>query len=193
MKFSRKEILTFSNFLSVLRLLLVIPFWILLEDLHNESVRYTVAALSVFAALTDVLDGYFARKQHEVTEVGKIIDPLADKILVGLIIIKLFLVGEIPAYYFLMVIGRDLIIFFGGIYVTSKIGKVLPSNVLGKIAVISISLVILFVVLFQFHIVWNNLLFKALYGLSILLIFASLYAYIIRAIEFLRQKNYESV
>ncbi len=185
-----KEIYTKSNLLSLLRLLLVIPFWILLDNFSNPTVRYYTFALCIFAAITDILDGYLARKFNEVTEFGKIIDPLADKIAVGVIIIKLYLIGIIPTYYFVMIIGRDLIIFFGGIFITNKIKRVLPSNMLGKITVLNIGIVIL---LFIIRIDTSLIIFKIIYGLSIVLIFVSLIGYTIRASEFLKQKNYESI
>jgi Phosphatidylglycerophosphate synthase len=53
----------------------------------------------LFAASTDMLDGYLARKLNQVTEVGKIIDPLADKAAMALIVIKLYLIGEISGFF----------------------------------------------------------------------------------------------
>ena len=101
MKYSSKEIFTISNGISFLRFLLVIPLWFLLDNYQSQSVRYITFALCVFAALTDVLDGYLARKLNQVTEVGKIIDPLADKAAMAVIVVKLYLIGEISAFFFL--------------------------------------------------------------------------------------------
>ena len=185
-----KEIFTKSNLISLFRLFLAIPLWFLLDGFNSPDVRYITFAVCLIASFSDILDGYLARKYNEVTEFGKIIDPLADKIAVGVIIIKLYMLGQIPAYYFLMIILRDIIIFLGGLFVAKKIGRVLPSNVLGKITVINIGIVILLIIL-QFN--GNNTVYKLLYASSIVLIFASLIAYIIRAKEFLKRKNYESV
>ncbi len=185
-----KEIYTKSNLISLLRLFLVIPFWILLDNFSNPTARYFTFGLCLFAAATDMLDGYLARKFNEVTELGKIVDPIADKVAVGVIIIKLYLIGVIPAYYFIMILGRDVLIFFGGLFITNKIKRVLPSNMLGKITVINIGIVIL---LFLLRFDTTSLIFKIIYGVSIILIFASLVGYTIRALEFLRQKNYESI
>ncbi len=66
-----------------------------------QSIRYITFALCVFAAATDMLDGYLARKLNQVTEVGKIIDPLADKAAMAVIVVKLFLIGEISYFLFL--------------------------------------------------------------------------------------------
>jgi phosphatidylglycerophosphate synthase len=65
--------------------------WFLLDNYESQSVRYITFALCVFAAATDMLDGYLARKLNQVTEVGKIIDPLADKAAMAVVVIKLFL------------------------------------------------------------------------------------------------------
>lgn len=178
-----KEIYTWSNLLSIFRLLLAIPFWLLLDHFEDPTIRVITFALCLFASFTDILDGYLARKLNEVTEFGKIIDPLADKVAVGVIIVKLFLIGEIPAYYFWMIILRDILIFAGGIIITNKIGKVLPSNVLGKITVIIIGIVILLILLNTDR---TNFFFSAFYYSSIALIFISFFGYVLRAFEFIK-------
>ena len=182
-----KEINTISNYLSLLRLLLAIPFWIMLN--YFPSYKFILLALVLFASITDILDGYIARKMNQITEFGKIIDPLADKICIGLIIIKLFLIKQIPGYYFFMVIGRDLLIFIGGIFLTKKLGRVLPSNVLGKVTVLVIGIVIIFILL---QVDKNSFYFKSIYYLSLLLIIVSLSAYIQRGIEFLKAKSIQN-
>lgn len=190
MKFTFKEISTPSNFLSMFRLLLAVPLWYLFDFLYTPGFRLIIVIVCLFTALTDILDGYLARKFNQVTEFGKIIDPLADKVAVGAIIIKLFVLSEIQFYYLLMILVRDVLIFLGGILVTRKIGRVLPSNVLGKLTVINISLIIIAIVA---GITKDSLLYQALYFLSIILIMASLIAYFIRATEFLKRNKYESV
>ena len=147
MKYSREEIFTISNGISFLRFLLVIPLWFLLDNFGSQSVRYITFALCVFAAATDILDGYLARKFNQVTEVGKIIDPLADKAAMAVVVIKLFLIKEISVFFFLTIILRDLIIFIGGLFVAKKLGRVLPSNKLGKITVLFIGSVVLMILL----------------------------------------------
>ena len=187
---SFKEINTVSNYLSLLRLLLAIPFWIMLDYFYSPSFRYMLLGLVLFATLTDILDGYFARKFNQITEFGKIIDPLADKICIGLIITKLFFIGQIHAYYFFMIIGRDLLIFIGGILLTKKLGRVLPSNMLGKITVLVIGFVIILILL---QVDRDTIYFRLIYGASLLLIVGSFIGYAIRASEFLRGKKYGSV
>ena len=185
-----KEINTASNYLSLLRLFMAIPFWFLLDQFGDNTFRLAAFALAVFAAFTDIMDGFLARKLNQVTEMGKIIDPLADKICMAVIILKLYLIKEIPDYYLFMIVGRDFIIFIAGIIISKKLERVLPSNMLGKITVLNIGIVILLIMLRIDH---NVLFFKLFYWMSILLIFASLIGYTIRSIEFIKKRNNGSV
>jgi phosphatidylglycerophosphate synthase len=89
-----------------------------------------------------------------------------------------------------MIIGRDILIFIGGMFVAKKIGRVLPSNALGKITVINIGIIILLLVI---GLSKSSFVYLSLYATSIILIFVSLIAYVIRAMEFLKRGKYESV
>ena len=190
MKFSSKEIITVSNGISFLRFLLVIPLWFLLDNYQTESIRYITFAICVFAAATDMLDGYLARKLNQVTEVGKIIDPLADKAAMAVIVVKLFLIGEISAFFFFTIILRDLFIFIGGIFVSKKLGRVLPSNKLGKITVLFIGFVVLLILIGADR---SSYYYGFIYKSSIILMFVSLFAYIYRAMEFIKKRRNESI
>ncbi|MCF6268166.1 MAG: CDP-alcohol phosphatidyltransferase family protein [Melioribacteraceae bacterium] len=181
MKLNYKELLKISNLISISRILLVFPTAYFLSKINeNDFYRIIVILFFVGAFVTDLLDGFIARKYNQITEFGKIIDPLADKIYVILIVFQLFWMGEIPIYYFWIIILRDVIIFFGGIYVSRIIGKVLPSNLLGKITVASIALFLLFVVGAGNKMLWVYNMF--LY-VSIFLSFASVVGYSVRAYE----------
>jgi CDP-diacylglycerol--glycerol-3-phosphate 3-phosphatidyltransferase len=184
-----KDVFTASNLLSLFRLLLGIPLWIVISKINEGyEYRYLTVLICLFAFITDFLDGYLARKYNQITEMGKIIDPLADKVAMGIVVIKMFLLSEFPPYYLYIVLGRDLIIFLGGIFVSSKLGKVLPSNLLGKITVLNIGTVILLKLLLVDE--YAPGLYSFIYYLSIILIISSLIGYIIRGIESLKwQKN----
>ena len=173
-----KKIFNASNFLSFARLLLVIPAWIAFNNFDETFYRYSVAGIGIIAAITDILDGYLARKLNQITEFGKIIDPLADKVLIAFVVINLFLLSEMPEYYFFLIVGRDLLILLGGIIVSKKIGKVLPSDYLGKATVLAISFVLLMILL---NVSTESLFYQILYFLSIILIFVSLFNYLIKA------------
>jgi|WetSurMetagenome_2_1015567.scaffolds.fasta_scaffold186230_2 cardiolipin synthase (CMP-forming) len=182
MKLSNKDICTKSNLLSIFRLLLAIPIFFLIGEINvSQTIRLLTLGLLIFAAVTDILDGYLARKYNEITEFGKIIDPLADKIVIGITILKLFLIGEIPSYYLLIIIGRDLLILVGGFIISEKIGKVLPSNIIGKITALTIGLFILAVVC-GLKISLVPVYYFLLYS-SLILVFISFMVYVVRAIK----------
>jgi len=190
MKYNSKEIFTISNGISFLRFLLVIPLWFLLDNYGSQSVRYITFALCLFVAATDMLDGYIARKLNQVTEVGKIIDPLADKAAMAVVVVKLFLINEISAFFFFTIILRDITIFIGGLFVAKILGRVLPSNKLGKITVLFIGSVVLMILL---GINRENIIYQFVYYSSIVLMYTSLIAYIYRAVEFIKRKKNESI
>lgn len=180
---------TISNHLSFSRIVLTIPILYFLYNLEQGDYHSIFAAiLMVLAAVTDYLDGYFARKYDEVSELGKIIDPLADKFAIGVIVIILYLKNVLPEFILIIVIARDILIFFGGLIISNKIGKVLPSNLLGKITVFILGIYLLLLVLGlnDFPTIFNMF--------NILIIFMSvisLIGYFIRSIEALRYKKNE--
>lgn len=185
MKYSSKEIFTTSNFVSLLRILLFFPIYFTLQRIEIDSIyRIYSVLLFILAFITDILDGFIARKFNQISEVGKIIDPLADKILVALIIIQLYLQSEITTEYFIIILLRDLIIFLGGIYVSKRLHYVLPSNVVGKITVFLIASYLLVTVLNGVY----NLTFirKIFYYLGIIMSFVSVIVYSNRAIVVLK-------
>ncbi len=119
-----------------------------------------IAILFILVAVTtDALDGYFARKFNEISDFGKIIDPLADKIGIGIVVVMLTIYGDIPLWFTLLILIRDLIIFFAGLYIKSKTGIILPSLLSGKVAVTFLTFTLVFAVL-QYP--WMNLLFGIL-------------------------------
>jgi CDP-diacylglycerol--glycerol-3-phosphate 3-phosphatidyltransferase len=133
--------LTSSNLLSILRALLVIPFVAVMVS-GLPSARIWGCLIILLAALTDKLDGMLARRFNEITEWGKILDPLADKIGVAAVALVLLWLGEIPVWFVLALVLRDMLILAGGVFVRTRYRVVLASNLMGKwtIVVVSITL-----------------------------------------------------
>jgi CDP-diacylglycerol--glycerol-3-phosphate 3-phosphatidyltransferase len=175
MKLEFKKIYTLSNLISFARILLAIPIFYYISNIDVvPGARYILFSLYVLVYLTDIADGYFARKFNQVSELGKIIDPLADKILVILVVAYLYYYEIIPEYYFWIIILRDLLIFTGGVIVSKKIGKVLPSNYLGKATVLSIGI---FIIIVTLGVTNNQVLYRIFLWLSIILSLASVLFY----------------
>jgi cardiolipin synthase len=137
-----KEIFYISNLLSLSRFVLLIFIMIFL--LSNSGFHYLITSLLILILwLTDILDGYFARKRNEVSELGRIIDPLADKTAVVAITIILVTQNIIPMWFFIIIALRDVLILTGGAYIKHIKGIVLQSNRIGKLTVFIIGFTLL--------------------------------------------------
>jgi len=129
------KVFTFSNFLSFIRLPVAFLVYYLILD------RMVVPALAaiIIAIISDFADGYFARKWNQVSELGKVLDPLGDKVIIALGCIALYQSFGMPLWVVLVIIGRDILILLGSILLVTKLPYVTPSNLAGKTAVTLIS------------------------------------------------------
>ena len=129
-----RQSLTISNILSASRAVLVIPIgYCLVSDFQYN--RYYALAIVAFAIVTDFLDGFLARKLHHVSDLGKFLDPLADKIGIGVYAIIMAWTGDVPLWFIILVLVRDAVIFSGGVVIKLKKKIVPQSNWPGKISV----------------------------------------------------------
>lgn len=167
------KVITLPNFLSISRLFLL-PL-ILLALATRQSI--TALALMVLSWVSDALDGYLARKMNLVSNLGKLLDHLVDKIWVGTILVTLVLVKELPIYIATAVIIRDLLIVLGGSLIANIRKNILSSNFLGKVAGFLFALVIIVYTLDieKFEFIKNYLLLAAM--VAIILSFIN-YSYI---------------
>ncbi|HPS94362.1 MAG TPA: CDP-diacylglycerol--glycerol-3-phosphate 3-phosphatidyltransferase [Deltaproteobacteria bacterium] len=119
-----------SNALTVSRIV-VVPIIALLL-IHDSVITSVVAAvLFVAATITDYLDGYFARKLHIESDLGKLLDPLADKLLIATVMILLIPLGRISAWIVAVVIARELAVT-GLRSMASERSIIIAANWLGK-------------------------------------------------------------
>ena len=124
------------NKLTLLRFILVFPFVILMLGGYGGAAgKWICLAIFCIASATDALDGYIARKYDLVTNFGKFMDPLADKLLVCSAMICLMAQGRLPAWVVLVIIGREFIIS-GFRLVASDNGIVIAASYWGKIKTI---------------------------------------------------------
>jgi len=141
-----QRIWTISNLLSFSRIVLLAPLaYFLLSDVPDG--RIWAAGVVLAAGLTDFFDGYFARRLHQVTDLGKALDPIADKIAAAGSTILLLIIGALPLWYVIVVIARDILILFGSLYIRSRKNIITQSNWPGKIAVTVIAVVVLLSIL----------------------------------------------
>ncbi len=125
------------NKLTVLRVIMI-PFFVIfmLTDLAGDMGKYIALALFCLASITDFFDGYLARKNNLVTNFGKFMDPLADKLLVCSAFICLIEQGKLAAWIVLIIIAREFIIS-GFRLVASDSGIVIAASYWGKFKTVS--------------------------------------------------------
>ena len=125
------------NKLTVLRVIMV-PFFVffMLTDVGGAANKWIALAIFVIASLTDMLDGKIARKYNLVTNFGKFMDPLADKLLVCSALIALVDLNKIAAWVVIIIIAREFIIS-GFRLVASDNGIVIAANYWGKFKTVS--------------------------------------------------------
>ncbi|MBQ7936538.1 MAG: CDP-diacylglycerol--glycerol-3-phosphate 3-phosphatidyltransferase [Clostridia bacterium] len=122
------------NFLTILRLFMVPAF--IVSYSYNEEGRYWAAAIFVLAALTDVLDGYLARKWNQITDFGKLADPVADKMMQLSALACLCISGRIRFWIILIFAMKELLLILGSLRLLNIRKYVVYSKWSGKIATV---------------------------------------------------------
>ncbi len=129
-KLSRQQILTLPNGLTVIRVL-AIPIIILLLFYCGRRYQFITALLFLLVAVTDTIDGYLARRHGLVTTLGKLLDPLADKLLIVAALIALISARGVPAWIVIIIVGREIAVTgLRGIAISQ--GMVIASSASGK-------------------------------------------------------------
>ena len=126
------------NKLTILRIIMI-PFFVLfmlLDGGVSQTYRYIAAVIFIVASFTDLLDGKIARKYNLVTNFGKFMDPLADKLLVCSGLICFVGLGQLPAWFVIIIISREFIIS-GFRLVASDNGFVIAASYWGKFKTVS--------------------------------------------------------
>ncbi|MBN2564285.1 MAG: CDP-alcohol phosphatidyltransferase family protein, partial [Candidatus Eisenbacteria bacterium] len=136
--FSARDWRAPPNIVTLVRLAMVVPSLLLLAS----GMRYWAAAVAVAMFATDGLDGYLARKLDRVTELGKILDPTADKVAVGAILLYLVKAGEFPVWALILVAARDVGIALVGIALARRSGSVPQALPAGKAALVVLAAVV---------------------------------------------------
>jgi len=132
MKITRDILLNVPNLLSVLRIFLI-PLFLYLVFLRTPVAMFWGLCVFLVASLTDLIDGWSARKLNQETELGRFLDPLADKFLViSAFIALLFLDPLIPFWMVLVIVARDLLITLMR-YLSLKKGATLRTSRFGKV------------------------------------------------------------
>lgn len=128
------RVLTWSNTISFSRILVAFPV-VYLHYQNNFQFNSTILILIFYGVISDYLDGYIARKTNTISEIGKIADPVADKLCALVLFIYTVWIGWIPLWFLLLAMARDISIMIGSYYIKKKYDKVAMAIMSGKISV----------------------------------------------------------
>ena len=130
------------NILSVLRLLSIVLLIWFFKNGMNMAAFITYLA----ASATDAIDGYIARKYDLITPLGKLLDPLADKLMLITVLVCMYISGILPLWIPIVIVIKEFVQIIGGFFLLHKKDTVVQSNIFGKLTTVffSISVVLLF-------------------------------------------------
>lgn len=176
------------NKLTIVRGILIIPFVIVI--LNPDFFHYAnliAAAIFMIASITDWLDGKIARKYHLITNFGKFMDPLADKLLVGAAMICLVETGQLAAWIVVVIISREFIIS-GFRLIASDNHIVIAASYWGKFKTVFQMIMILMLILDIENRIYQMLCQWIIY-LSLTLTVVSLFDYIMKNKDILKEQK----
>ncbi len=139
--------MTVPNILSIFRLILVPVFAVVFFQPFPHAHRWA-ALVYLVAFVTDIADGWIARHFNQITRLGRILDPLADKLMTFTVIVCITVDGIIPLWMVIVFFCKELTMTIGGSIMYHKIHDVIPSNWLGKLSTGVFFLVCVVLVLF---------------------------------------------
>ncbi len=173
-----KEKLNIPNSITIFRIILVVPITICL--IKNQ---YRSAVLLFFlAALSDVLDGWLARKLKMQTRIGAVLDPLADKLMLNYTFVVLTIKSYIPLMLFATILTKDIILVVGSTIEVLSVNEIsnikIKASITGKISTFLQVIVITLVFLKIFRIYFDSILFSFLVYTTMVFAIFSLLSYI---------------
>ncbi len=176
------------NKLTLFRVILI-PFFVFFLLIHPASQALRVIADLIFiaASITDMLDGKIARKYNLVTNFGKFMDPLADKLLVCSAMICLIQTGQLYAWFVIIIVAREFIIS-GFRLIAAENGIVIAANIFGKLKTVS-QMIMIIILVANFKVRWLYVLGQIFVWISLILTILSLVIYIYQNIDVLKEQK----
>ncbi len=157
MQFSKKDLFTIPNILTYIRLLCVPVFIGMMiaycVDKSATAYLWTAFGLFVFASATDIADGYIARRFNLISDIGKVLDPVADKLLQGFAILMLGIAGNVHWAFVVIIVAKEIFIGITSKYFmrASKRQVEQMANKWGKYAALTVFIGLFFAFLVPFH------------------------------------------
>ncbi|RPJ07964.1 MAG: CDP-alcohol phosphatidyltransferase family protein [Spirochaetaceae bacterium] len=171
----RSDILKVPNLLSLSRIVLAPAAFYLFQIPGMEGKLICIVFLGMLF-LTDLFDGILARKLDQKSELGRILDPLGDKVLVAVLFIALIFYRGVPWWLVAIILVRDLVILVAGLYIKKTRNMIIESNIWGKLSTTFLMLTVILLIIEDFpYITWGlfaaGLLFLLISSITYLVIF----------------------
>lgn len=175
------------NWLSLFRLALV-PVLIIVYFSNLEYANVYAMVIYAIASLTDVLDGKIARKYNQTTKLGRILDPLGDKVMTFSVLLCITIDRIIPIWAVVIFVIKELLMVIGGFILLKRSSDMPPSNYFGKCSTVVFFLVCVYLALFK-----NTppVVATVLISIALLVTLAALVSYLIRYIRMTRALDQE--
>ncbi len=191
MKELLKQLWTIPNMLTILRIIAV-PFimWCTLDPAtYIECGEYTFPIIGlvimIAAASTDLVDGYIARHFNQGSQLGEMIDPLADKLMHCAAVLSLVIIGYVHWAFIVILLAKEATMVVGGIFMAGD-SKNIKANYMGKVASATLSLAI---VMSYFHAFWADKVFYLdwiVLGIGLVLTYIAFFNYLKQAIDIIK-------
>ena len=176
------------NKLTLLRVIMI-PFFVFFMLINPDSTALRIIADLIFiaASLTDMADGKIARKYNLVTNFGKFMDPLADKLLVCSAMICLIQTHQLAAWYVIIIIAREFIIS-GFRLIAAENGLVIAANIFGKIKTTT-QMIMIVILVANLPFGWLQVLGEIFKWVALIMTILSLVIYIYQNIDVLKEQK----
>lgn len=196
-----KNLMNVPNTLSVLRLLLIPVFcWSFLMSSQDSMYYYIAGAALVLSALSDLLDGFFARILNQITEIGKLLDPIADKLTLGAVVVCMWIRfgTQIPILnvLFALLLLKELVMAIGGIIVFRGRRQVFPARWWGKIGTAGFyacMMGVMIVSIFFSDYQYSTAIIIGLVALSVILMLFAFVRYFILGLKLIKKEDVEEI
>lgn len=173
------------NILSIIRLCLV-PVFVIIYFSGSEAAHFWAAVIYALATFTDFLDGYLARKYNLITNLGKVLDPLGDKMLTFAVLACLSLDNIIPDWIVLIYFAKEIMMGLGGLLIHRRARvEIPPSNMLGKTATVLFFVICVLLMLFDVGHTASTLLVSA----AVLVSLAAFVSYLVRYVAIMKTRG----
>lgn len=159
--------LNLPNFLTVLRILLVPVLVVALLAEGGRTVDIIAAVVFALASVTDALDGYLARSRSQETSFGKLMDPVADKLLIIAAILALVSLGRVAAWVAMVIVAREFAVTVARMAARSE-GVVIAANWWGKVKTAVQVVTILLLILIVPSPLWVDVLVYVMVGVTVI-------------------------